>query len=526
MRRTLTWRVSWLTFAKTAGFAFSIALPLLLVRRLDREQYGLYKQAFLVVTTAMIVLPMGVPMSAFYFLPREPTRRRETVLNIVLFHSAVGALACGALVLDPSILTVIFGGARLAPYSARIGVTILFWITGASLDMIPVANDEVRLASAFIIGIQASRALIFVGAVLFFGTLWSLLAAAILHGVIQTIVLIRYLESRFAGFWRAFDWQMLRDQLSYAIPLGAAGVLMIVQTDLHNYFVSNHFGPVLFAVYSIGTLQLPLMGLLQEATNSVLIARVSFLEKRGEHREIVLLLARAARKLAAVYLPVYIFLMVAGREFIRVLFTSRFADSWPIFAVNLTLLPLGIVLLDPLFRAYERERYFLLRLRLVLAAVLIATLWLFTARLGLVGVIAVVVATAAFERTVMAIHFARLLGVTARDLVLLRDVGKIAIGALAAGISAELARLLLAPRGALAVLAGCGAAFALVYLAVVLRLLPAALASRFTSVGVSSRYWPIGRSPMRKLPIAMRTSFSTLLPIASIMRRICRLRPS
>ena len=102
MRRTLTWRVSWLTFAKTAGFAFSIALPLLLVRRLDREQYGLYKQAFLVVTTAMIVLPMGVPMSAFYFLPREPTRRRETVLNIVLFHSAVGALACGALVLDPS----------------------------------------------------------------------------------------------------------------------------------------------------------------------------------------------------------------------------------------------------------------------------------------------------------------------------------------------------------------------------------------------------------------------------------------
>src|SRR5579859_3842535 len=101
---SLTWRVSWLTFAKTAGFAFSIALPLLLVRRMDREQYGLYKQAFLIVTTAMMMLPLGVPMSAFYFLPREPTRRRETVLNIMLFHVAVGGLACGALVLYPSIL--------------------------------------------------------------------------------------------------------------------------------------------------------------------------------------------------------------------------------------------------------------------------------------------------------------------------------------------------------------------------------------------------------------------------------------
>src|SRR5271154_3633998 len=107
-QESLTWRVSCLTFAKTAGFAFSIALPLLLVRRLDREQYGLYKQAFLVITTAMTVLPLGVPMSAFYFLPREKTRRRETVLNIVLFHVAVGVLACGALALDPSILTAIF----------------------------------------------------------------------------------------------------------------------------------------------------------------------------------------------------------------------------------------------------------------------------------------------------------------------------------------------------------------------------------------------------------------------------------
>ena len=493
---------------------------------MDREQYGLYKQAFLLVTTAMTVLPLGVPMSAFYFLPREPTRRRETVLNIVLFHLAVGALACGTLVLDPSILTAIFGGAQLAPYSTWIGVTILFWITGAFLDMVPVANDEVRLAAAFIIGIQVSRALIFVGAVLLFGTLRSLLAAAILHGVIQTIVLLCYLESRFAGFWRAFDWQMLRDQLSYAIPLGAAGVLMIVQTDFHNYFVSNHFGPVLFAVYSIGTLQLPLMGLLQEAANSVLITRVSILQKSGEHREIVSLLTRAARKLAAVYFPVYVFLMVAGREFIRVLFTARFADSWPIFAVNLTLLPLGIVLLDPLYRAHERERYFVLRLRFVLALVLVVTLGLFTARLGLLGVIAVVVAMAVFERTVMAIHFARLLGVTRRDVILLRDIGKLAVASLAAGAFASMVRLILAPQGAPVVLVGCGAAFAVVYLAIVLRLLPAPLASMVTSAGVSSRYWPIGRSPMRRLPIAMRTSFSTLLPIASIMRRICRLRPS
>ncbi len=458
---------------------------------MDREQYGLYKQAFLVVSTAMTMLPLGMGMSAFYFLPREKMRRRETVLNIVLFDVVIGALACATLVLHPSLLTAIFGDPRLARYAAWMGAAILFWIAGAFLDKVPVANGEIRQASAFIIGIQASRALIFVGAVVFFGTLRSLLAAAVLHGLVQFVMLLCYLESRFPGFWHAFDWKMLRAQLSYAIPLGAAGTLMIVQTDLHNYFVSNHFGPSWFAVYSLGTLQLPLMGLIQEATNSVLITRVSILEKQGEFRAIVLLLANAARKLAAVYFPVYVFLLVAGREFIRVLFTARFADSWPIFAVNLTLLPLGIVLLDPLYRAFERERYFLLRLRLALAALLILTLWLFTARLGLLGVIAVVVGIAATERAVMAIHFGKLLGVTGRDLVLLRDAAKLASAALAAGAIAELVRWSLVRESAFTVLVACGVAFAAVYLAILARWwrvsVPVPLTSRATSAGVSAR---------------------------------------
>ncbi len=464
-RQSLTWQVSWLTFAKTVGFIFSLALPLVLVRRMDREQYGLYKQAFLIVTTALTLLPLGVPMSAFYFLPREPTRQRETVLNIVLFLVALGALASLCLALYPALLTAIFHDSLLTPYSSLIAGTILFWITGAFLDVVAVANNEIQLASAFIVGIQVSRALIFLGAVFLFGTLRSLLAAAILQGLLQSILLFGYLESRFAGFWRAFDLAALRIQLSYAIPLGAASILMMVQTDLHNYFVSNHFGPVWFAVYSIGTFQLPLMGLLWEATNSVLVTRISVLQKGHDYREILLLLASASRKLAIIYFPVYVFLMVAGREFIRLLFTARFSDSWPIFAVNLTLLPLGIVLLDPLYRAFEAERYFLLRVRVVLAVVLTISLWLFTARVGMVGVIAMVVLIAIVERVVMAIHFGRLLGVTASDLALLRDTGKLAMAAIAAGVVTGLVRRLLLRENAFVVLIACGAVFVSLYLA-------------------------------------------------------------
>jgi hypothetical protein len=98
-----------------------------------------------------------------------------------------------------------------------------------------------------------------------------------------------------------------------------------------------------------------------------------------------------------------------------------------------------------------------------------------------------VVVVAAFERAVMAIHFCRVLGVTERDWILLRDVGKLAVAALAAGVITAAIRWWLAGQSPLIVLAVCCPAFAVLYLGVVVRWLLVPLASRATSAAVSSR---------------------------------------
>ena len=85
--------------AKTVSFAFAIALPLLLVRRLSQQDLGLYKQAFFVVTTAMNLLPLGFALSAFYFLPREPARQPAVIANILAFLAGMGGCAA-VLLLD------------------------------------------------------------------------------------------------------------------------------------------------------------------------------------------------------------------------------------------------------------------------------------------------------------------------------------------------------------------------------------------------------------------------------------------
>jgi len=276
-----------------------------------------------------------------------------------------------------------------------------------------------------------------------------------------------YVGRRYGRLWRSFDWLVMREQLSYALPFGFAAILFRLQTDLHNYFVSHNFSPEAYAIYSIGCFNLPLISILGYSVGAVMIPRVNDLEERGERREIVKLVARMMRKMAAIYFPIYLFLLVAGREFITVLFTEQYRASWPIFALNLTLIPLGIITTanDAVMRAHAEHRFFLVKLRLVLIPLLLAVLWFATSRFGLVGAIAAVVAASIAEASATGFKATRILGVVRGDVVLLKDVGKLAASAIAAGIVGAVARSLMQGTRPLVVLISSGIVFSLVYLA-------------------------------------------------------------
>ncbi|HEY2990148.1 MAG TPA: lipopolysaccharide biosynthesis protein [Candidatus Binatia bacterium] len=455
----------WLMAAKTVAFAFSFVVPLFLVRHMSQKDFGLYKQAFLAVNTVVAIFPLGFVMSAFYFLPRESEKKKQVVFNILLFYLATGAGASMIMVLRPDLLAAIFNAADLIEYAPLIGAVMLVWITGSFFEFVAVANGEAPLAAGFLVVVHFSRAVLFTAAAIFFTSLHALLYAALIHGVLQTAASLVYLDWRFPRFWRRFDASLMRSQLAYALPLGLVGLLYYLQADLHQYFVSNRFGPELYAIYAVGCFELPLLGILIESIRSVMIARVSTLRHENNRREIIELSAQMMRTLGMVFLPVYALLLVVGREFITFLFTAQYIDSWPIFAINLTLIPLSILssFTDPVFRAYPEHRFFLLATRTLTFALLLIGLWFGVKQFFLLGAVGVVVAINFIEVFAFGIKAARILGMAPRDLPLFKDLGKLAGASLIAGAVAAAAREAVLGMGPFAVLAMCGVVFALVY---------------------------------------------------------------
>jgi O-antigen/teichoic acid export membrane protein len=460
---SLTIQAFWLMTARVAAFAFAFVIPVLLARLLSQEEFGLYKQTFLIIATAQSILPLGFGMGAFYFLPREPQRRGAVVFHVLLFNAIVGLAAFVALQFDPNLLVLILGSSELAPCSSLIGLVIFLWIFSGFLEIVATAHQDVKASTVFIVTAQLTKSAFMVVATLWSASIRALLYAVVLQGIVQSVMLLAYLELRFPKYWSRFDGRLFRMQLSYGMPLGLAGLVYTMQTDLHKYIVAHFFSASAYAIYAIGCSQVPLIALLRTSVASVMIPTVSYLQQQGQHEEILLLTMRAMRKLCAFYWPVYFFLMVMGREFLTVLFTDRYIGSWPIFAINLTLIPVALLMIDPVLRAYAEYRHWLLMVRIISLVVLVGAVWIGVAKYGMVGAIGAVVLIIVLERIVLVWRVIRTLGMRIHHLPLLADVLKLAAAAMLAAVLTGLVRSFVIGKQPLAVLTLCGLVFSAVY---------------------------------------------------------------
>jgi O-antigen/teichoic acid export membrane protein len=425
--------VGWLMLAKVIGFIFTLLLPLLVVRVLTKSDVGIYQQVFLVISTVSSILPFGFSMSAYYFFSREKENINYYLFNILLFNFITGGIACLLLNLFPQAVGNFFKDEEMTRFAPQIGLVVWFWIFSAFLEVVAIANQESRLATVFIILAQFTKSIFLVVGLVYWETVAAMLNAITIQVILQTIILCVYLNYRFKGFWKSFDSKFFVKHLKYALPFGISGVLWTLQTDLHNYFIANKFSPEQVAIYRVGCFELPLMVLLYEAIASVLIPKISKLQSEGKIREMIELTATAMNKLAFFYFPLFTFFLITAQTFITTLFTEKYAESVPIFLINIILLPTYIVITDPIVRSYESLGNFILKVRIFIVIGLIIFLWLGINYLNLQGMMIIVVCASMLDRVITSIKIWKTVGVKPTDISLLGNVWKTAIVSIIAG---------------------------------------------------------------------------------------------
>jgi O-antigen/teichoic acid export membrane protein len=346
-----------LLVARLAGAILTLAVPMVLARVLVPASYGTFKQAWLIAQTLGLVLPMGMTVSLYYFVPREPEARDSHVAQTLWFHLALGAFAAVLLLAGAPLVDRQFHNPELTQALPWIAAFTGLQIAGAPLDVAWNASGRIGAAAVARLVTEVAR-----GA--------AILAGAALGGSVEAVFVgitaahLARAAWTFVALGRAhglrFSASALRRQAAYALPFGAAFVLIVPQQQFHHYAVASAVSAAAFAVYSVGTFQLPVIDILYTPVSELLQIGLAEVDGAGRPPRAGLhLFHEAVLQLAFAFVPLMGLLAVIAPELIELVFSARYYDAVPLFRLSLLTLALAALPLDGVMRARAQNRYML-----------------------------------------------------------------------------------------------------------------------------------------------------------------------
>lgn len=124
------------------------------------------------------------------------------------------------------------------------------------------------------------------------------------------------------------------------LHIGIYDVLQRVFTWIDKFVISLLFTAGVSAMYFNGTYDIPFLPLLLGAVSSAALLHLASAAQKNDNTSAILIANQTARILSAVVFPLFFFLFLFRQELFNVLLTIKYADSVPIFAVTVFIVPL------------------------------------------------------------------------------------------------------------------------------------------------------------------------------------------
>jgi O-antigen/teichoic acid export membrane protein len=307
--------------------------------------YGTLRQIMLLAVLVPTSIALGLPQSLSYFIPRAESakEKKQLALQILICLSILGAAATILTYLLQEQISREFSNPILVPLAWIFSLYFLFIVPSKCAQSTLLAVGKINLVSGLdLVTELANFSFVVVPLLLGYGLEAVLLCLLAFYGI-KFAVMLGILLSLEGGFVKLWDWQIFKAQLQYSLPLWLSFVVTVGRSSVDKFLVVYLYRPEDFAIYSRGAFELPLVGMVPFALANLLGPKFAEAYGRGETASIISMWREAARKVAHVFFPLFVFCFIFAEPIITLLFTSQYRGSVEIFRIYLCLLPIRIV---------------------------------------------------------------------------------------------------------------------------------------------------------------------------------------
>ncbi|HRY84401.1 MAG TPA: oligosaccharide flippase family protein, partial [Candidatus Cloacimonadota bacterium] len=380
--KSLTRTAGMLSGVESFRFLLKSIIGIVLARMLSMDDYGSYRQLFLIYTTFSTILLVGIPQSMLYFLPKFELIGdiKRFISRIVDLISVLGLVFGLGILIFSGTIAARFANPSLKTLLLLFAVYPLFMFVNQVYSFIMLGLKKTENVMRFSLLGVVTDVVIILGTAVITRNLTMIVVAVLLSAFIQWL----YVRFQFRSYTVKYEFEreFYQNQLRYSLPLGLSSIIGILAIQLDKIVISGVFTPAQFAIFSIGAMELPFIGILNNSVNSVILPHLS---ASGDKSEAVRLYRGATRKNALLIFPVAVLCFILASDVLTLLYGAQYEAAAPFFRVYLCTILVRIASYGIIFQALGKTKYILYNAIFTLLGNLILNLILVKTSLGMMG---------------------------------------------------------------------------------------------------------------------------------------------
>lgn len=342
-----------LSLADFSRFFIKTLIGIALARLLSPADLGSYRQLFLIYATLSGILMLGFPQSMMYFLPkaRDDAEVKRLVGRTVNVISLLALLCAIIILLARNYIAQSFNNPRLSNLLIIYSLYPIFIFVTQLYSSVLLGLKQANRSAKFTIFAIFCDLVIVLGVAFWTKDIMLITVAVIISAFIQWFWAAARLKKYQGSFGRE-NFVGFKSQLSYTLPLGLSLLIGVLSVQLDKLMISGFFRPEDFAVFSLGAMELPLIGILINSVNAILLPNLSSADKP----KLSAIYSASVRKNALIVFPLAAVFYIFATEFMVFIYGNLYADAAIYFRIYLLIIPLRVATYGIIFQALGRTR--------------------------------------------------------------------------------------------------------------------------------------------------------------------------
>lgn len=357
-KHSLKKQTAFLFTGKFVSVLLRFLVPVIMVRIISRQEYGLYKQALLICFFFVPILQFGITESLLYFYPNN-RKNKELISQTLYLFLFIGVVFLAAFHLFHERLLILFKGSGLKGVLQPVSIFVFFYFITMFFENVLILEKRKKQLMLYVIMDKLTYVLSILLAAIIYRTVEKILWSLSIYSAGKFLFVLLYLKInyKFPVSVRKISWVQLKQQLIFSVYQGTGKIVGEIGRKIDKFYLSYFLNPVSFAIYSVGNFTVPVVDIMYNSVATTALPRISSYYKEREYKKAKELWHKIIVYYSMITIPLVAYCWSMAEEIITILFTDKYIDSVIIFRLFLLIYLARMLSRGTIVRASNNTKY-------------------------------------------------------------------------------------------------------------------------------------------------------------------------